>query len=374
MKYPVHVLCVMSTLDRGGAESMVMTLFRHMDHDKVTFDFVKHTNQVGDFEDEIKELGGSIYTAPRYRINNHFSYIKWWKNFLNIHPEYVLIHGHFFSISAVYFMVAQSKDRITIAHSHSTETINNRKEKPLLHWVVNQYIKRIEKYTDYALACSYEAGNWLFKNKPFQVLNNAIDVEKFRFNEDIRNIVRNDLGFTNELVLGTVANLSDVKNPMGLIDIFVAVKKKNLNAKLLWIGEGNERGSIEKRIHQDGLEKDVILLGRREDVPSLLQGFDAFLLPSFSEGLPVSLIEAQGAGLQCFISDRVTKEVDITGLCTFLPINKPDNWAEQWADAIVGNLTQRIDMSAQIAEKGYDIHFTAEWLEDFYLDIYKQLC
>ena len=131
MKYPVHVLCVMSTLDRGGAESMVMSLFRKIDKEKVLFDFVKHTNQIGAYEDEIKELGGKIYIAPRYKIINHLAYRRWWREFLELHPEYKLIHGHFFTISAVYFKVAQSLSRITIGHSHSTENIKNKKEKPV---------------------------------------------------------------------------------------------------------------------------------------------------------------------------------------------------------------------------------------------------
>ena len=367
MKYPIRVLCVMSTLDRGGAESMVMSLFRRMDKDKIMFDFVKHTNQIGAYEKEIKELGGKIYIAPRYRIINHLTYRRWWKEFLIVHSEYRLIHGHFFTISAVYFKVAQSLSRITIAHSHSTETIKNRKEKPVLHWIVKQYTSRIEKYADYALACSDEAGKWLFKKKPFKVLHNAVDAGELRYREKIRYSYRNNLGLTNELILGTVANLSDVKNPMGLIDIFLAVKKSYPNTKLLWIGEGNERESIEHRIHNERLEDDIILLGRRDDVPFLLQAMDCFLLPSFNEGLPVSLIEAQAAGLPCFISDRVTKEADITGLCKFLPIDKPDEWAK----AIQYSSHTNRDTYDKILKAGYEIDTTAKWLENYYLSLFN---
>lgn len=365
MKYPVHVLCVMSTLDRGGAESMVMSLFRKIDKNKVLFDFVKHTIQIGAYEDEIKELGGKIYIAPRYKIINHFVYRRWWREFLELHPEYKLIHGHFFTISAVYFKVAQSMSRITIGHSHSTETIKNRKEKPVLHWVVKQYLNCIEKYTDYALACSDVSGKWLFKKRPFIVLHNAVDAKAFRFREDLRDLYRSEFGVVNEMVLGTVANLSAVKNPMGLIDIFLAVKKNKPDAKLLWVGEGTEREAIENRIHTEGIADDIILLGRREDVPMLLQAMDYFLLPSFNEGLPVSVIEAQAAGLPCFISDRVTKEVDITGLCHFFPIDKPDKWAK----AILECPAASRDTYDRIIKAGYDIVTTAKWLEDFYIDI-----
>lgn len=368
MKYPIHVLCVMSTLDKGGAESMVMSLFRRMDKEKIIFDFVKHTNQIGAFENEIKELGGKIYIAPRYKVINHLAYKRWWRTFLSVHPEYRLIHGHFFTISAVYFKIAQSMSRITIAHSHSTETIKNRKEKPVLHWVVKQYLNRIEKYTDYALACSDEAGKWLFKETPFKVLHNAVDAEVFRYKDELRSSYRDKLGLANKLVLGTVANLSKVKNPMGLIDIFLAVKKTETDAKLLWVGEGNERESIENCIHNKGLADDIILLGYRDDVSHLLQAMDYFLLPSFSEGLPVSVIEAQAAGLPCLISDSVTKEADITGLCKFLPIDKPFEWVK----AIQYCPHTSRDTYDQIIKAGYDIDSTAKWLEAFYMNVFNR--
>ena len=166
------------------------------------------------------------------------------------------------------------------------------------------------------------------------------------------------------MVLGTVANLSDVKNPMGLIDIFLAVKKNKPNAKLLWVGEGSEREAIENRIQTEGLADDIILLGRREDVPMLLQSMDYFLLPSLYEGLPVSVIEAQAAGLPCFISDRVTKEVNITGLCQFFPIDKPDKWAK----AILECPAFSRDTYDRIIKAGYDIITTVKWLEDFYMN------
>ena len=195
----------------------------------------------------------------------------------------------------------------------------------------------------------------------------------FRYNPETRRILRKKLGLSDNLVVGTIANYSVVKNPMGLIDIFLAVKKKNPKVKLLWVGEGSMRAEIENRLIKEGVSKDVSLLGSRYDVPSLLQTIDAFLLPSFNEGVPVSVIEAQAAGLPCFISDSVTRGVDITGLCHFLPIVKPNNWAELWADTILADRTKREDRSSQICEAGYDIQSTSKWLSDFYLTIAEQV-
>ena len=370
MHHPIHVLCVMSTLDRGGSESMVMNLFRYIDRTKIMFDFVKHTSKTGAYEEEILNLGGRIFEAPRYNLYNHIQYVSWWKRFLLQHPEYLIIHGHFFTISGVYFAVAKSCGRITVGHSHSTETVSDWKRRPVHHIVSNYYVSQIEKYSDYALACSNKAGNWLFKNKKFVVLNNAIDCERFRFNENKRNEYRRMFDLGDEIVVGTVANISNVKNPMGLLDIFIALKALKPKSKLIWVGGGDGKAEVENRIKKENIEELVIMLGRRDDVADILQAMDAFLLPSYNEGLPVSVIEAQGAGLPCYISNRVTNEVDITGLCHFLPIEQPDNWAEKWAKIILNDRTCRKDMSALIRESGYDIQTTSKWLEDFYLSIY----
>ncbi len=364
MSSPIRVLCVFSTLDRGGAESMCINIYRHIDRAKVQFDFVKHTTKKCAFDDEIRDLGGRIYIAPRFKGYNILSYKLWWKNHFAAHQEHQVIHGHFFTISAVYFAFAKQEKRITVGHIHASQS--NSRLKKILE-------KRISKYTDYPIACSEEAGRWIYGDRPFIVLHNALDTTAFRFSPEIRKVVRNSLGLRDNLTLGTTANFSNVKNPMGLIDIFLAVKKKKPNVKLLWAGDGGMRAKIENRLIKEGITKDVYLLGSRDDIPSLLQAIDVFLLPSFREGLPVSVVEAQAAGLPCFISNHVTKDVDLTGLCHFLPIGQPVNWTELWANAILADKTKREDKSAAICEAGYDIQSTSKWLSDFYLNIVENI-
>ena len=360
IKQPIRVLCVFSTLDHGGAESMCMNLYRHIDRSKIQFDFVKHTPEKCAFDDEIQNLGGRIYIAPRLNICNVLSYRLWWKNHFANHPEHLIVHGHFFSISAVYFAFAKQANRITVGHIHASQS--DSKLKTLLE-------KRISKYTNYPIACSEEAGRWIYGDRSFTVLHNALDVMMFKYNPENRRIVRNNLELSDNFTLGTTANFSNVKNPMGLIDIFLAVKKKNQKVKLLWAGDGGMRAEIENRLIEEGITEDVYLLGSRDDISSLLQAIDVFLLPSFNEGLPVSAIEAQAAGLPCFISNNVTREVDITGLCHFLPIVQPSNWAEVWAHTILADRTKREDKSDKIREAGYDIQSTSNWLSSFYLNI-----
>ena len=362
---PIRVLCVVSTLDRGGAESMVMSLFRHIDRDLVTFDFVKHTDSIGAFEKEIGALGGRIYSAPRYRVYNHYQYTRWWLMFLKEHEEYQIIHGHYFTISSVYFSAAHKCNRITIGHSHTSNGFTAHMTRPIADRVANILILSIEKNSDYCMACSYEAGKWLFPNKEFIVLKNAIDVEKFSFNQEIANEVRKELCLDNSFVVGNVGRFSNAKNPLGTIEIFYNVHKKLNNSKLLWAGDGPLRDEVCKLIKEYGIQDCIILTGVRSDVERLMQAMDVFIMPSFFEGLPVSAIEAQSIGIPCYISDAVTREVDVTGLCHFLP--KDDS--STWTNHIVEDRHFRKDTRNDLKRAGYDIRTSAKWLQDFYIGL-----
>lgn len=359
---PIRILCVFSCLDRGGAETMCMELYRHIDRNRVQFDFVKHLSYKGMYEDEIRELGGRIYTAPKYKGYNILQYRRWWKNHLKAHPEHKIIHGHYFNLSAIYFKICKKFGRITVAHPNAVKS-DGFKEN------FKRFICRennMEKYSDYCFACSPRAGEWLIKVKPFTVLKNAIDINKFTYSEDIRQEVRAEFGFPlGCLVIGAVGRFSYEKNPHGILDIFKSVLSKTPDAKLLWIGAGKLHSEIEQRIHKEDLDKSVILTGARSDVEKMMQAMDVFIFPSFSEGLGIVAIEAQAAGLPCLCSDAVPQEAAVTDLCKFLPLDDHELWAQEILSANV----ERRDTSEQIRKAGYDIHVTSEWLQNFYCNI-----
>lgn len=360
-KQPIRILCVFSRLDCGGAETMCMNLYRQIDRSKVQFDFIKHTPSTGAFEEEILALGGWIYAAPRFKIFNYVSYRNWWKKHLLSHPEHQIVHGHFFTISPVYFSVARQFGRITIGHCHATD----QQETDFKTKIKKRIERHTEEYSDYCFACSQDAGKWLFPHKEFTVLNNAVDTEKFQYDPAVRAEVRKELGLHDCFIVGIVGSLSEVKNPFGTMEIFKAVRSKMPDAKLLWVGGGGLEQAIKDKLKAEELTDAVIMTGVRSDVDRLMQAMDVFILPSISEGLPVVLVEAQAAGLHCFCSEAVTKEADITGLCRFLPLGQPDLWAEQILSA---DLTRQ-DTCEAIREAGYDIHTTAQWLQDFYLNL-----
>ena len=367
---PIRILCVVSTLDRGGAESMVMSLYRNIDRTQIQFDFVKHTTSRGAFEDEIESLGGRIFASPRYKIYNHIQYIYWWNCFFNLHPEYKIIHGHFFTISSIYLHIAQKKGLYTIGHSHCTQEDNNVSLLKKIKTLIENYffINKIENYADFCFACSQEAGKWIFKNKPFWVLNNAIDSRKFIYNQEIRQQVRKELGIEDDiLILGTVGRVMHQKNPEGIVKIFDEVHKRNSKSKLIWVGNGPLLGNIKEQLNNLQLLSDVIFTGIRKDVNRILQAMDVFIFPSYYEGLGVVTIEAQAAGLPTFCSEAVPREAGITECCHFLPLG---NYGK-WADMILETHFIRRDMYNEIINAGYDVHETAKYLQEFYLRNWK---
>ena len=357
MKEIVRILCVFSTLDRGGAETMCMNLYRHINREEIQFDFIKHTHKIGAYEDEIKEMGGRIYEAPRYKLYNHIKYCRWWKNYLRKHPEYKIIHGHFFTISAIYFKIAKKYGRITVGHSHCTEPDKNSFKSFLLSYLC----KKMDKFSDVRLACSQEAGKWIYK-KDFIVLNNAIETKQFLYNAKEREKVRSAFDLKNRYVIGTIGRIMYQKNPLGIVEIFKATHTQRPDALLMWIGDGPMRKVAENKVKEYGLEHFVLFLGVRADVPSLLQAMDAFILPSFYEGLPVVAIEAQAAGLPCYISDKISSEVKITEMCRLISLDRIGDWVKN----LCKRQPDRTNQADEIIKAGYDIQDTALWLSDFY--------
>ncbi|MBO6193568.1 MAG: glycosyltransferase [Clostridiales bacterium] len=339
-----------------------MNLYRNIDRNKVQFDFVKHTHEKGAFEDEIVNLGGIIYEAPRYKIYNYCQYRSWWINHFKNHPEHKIVHGHFFTISSVYFRFAHEMSRITIGHSHSTSHVDYSVKNTMKYMLV----KRVEQYSDYCFACSENAGKWVFPHKEFFVLNNAIDSDLFKYNEETRRRIRREFGVSERYVVGHIGNFSPPKNHRFIIEIFNEIRKKDNNALLILIGDRELRARIEQLVYDYDLDDSVIFAGVRDDIPTVIQSFDVFLFPSLYEGLGIVAVEAQASGLHTICSNVIPREVELTDLVDFVSLDKS---AEEWADIVLkyNNGYKREDVTEEIVKAGYDIHDTAQQLQEFYI-------
>lgn len=367
---PIRVLHVLGKLNRGGAESMIMSIYRNIDRNRVQFDFVKHTETVGVFEEEIKSLGGQIYYIPRYTGHNHMKYIKKWRELFKERKTDWIVHGHLRSTATLYLKIAKKNELITIAHSHSTSNGSG-----ISAMVKNLLQLSIKDNADYNFAASKESGKWLFgeeitEKENFIVFKNAVETDKFLFNNDVRNIKRKELSLEGKTVIGHVGNFSKVKNHDFLVDIYKEYLKLNHNSVMILIGEGSEKEKIKLKVHNYNLDNKILFLGSRLDVHDLLQAMDLFLFPSFYEGFPVSLVEAQTSGIKCVISDSITDEIKITSLIESISLEQsPKFWAEQINKYSVGY--ERKDMSEQIKKAGYDVETMAKWLEEFYFKKYS---
>lgn len=361
----VNVLHVIGSMNCGGAEMMLMNLYHNIDRRKVQFDFVEHTDEKALYDDEIEKMGGKIYHCPRFTGKNYLEYRQWWDVFFKDYgKQYNIVHGHIGSSAAIYLKCAKDNGKFTIAHSHNTKGTWSFKE--IAYRLLS---RRVTGVADAFFACSKAAGRDRFgRNIAFLVLNNAIDTEKYLFSEQIREEARRELGIKSEFVVGHVGRFNYQKNHEFLIDIFEElIRKGNNNIKLLLVGDGEEKEYIKNKVKRLNLLEKVIFVGIRSDVERLLQAMDIFVFPSLFEGLPVSVVEAQAAGLLCVISNRVPAECIITkDLVTTRDLTES---ATSWAQHIMDKSDYiRRNTYDEIKDHGFDIAETVRWLEEFYIE------
>lgn len=369
---PIRVLQILGGLFHGGAEAMIMSLYRHMDTSKVQFDFLVHTDQEGVYDKEIIDCGGKIHHAPEYHGYNHFAYKAWWQSFLKEHPEYHILHFHIRGTAAIVIPIAKRMGRITIAHSHSTG--NGKSIKATLKNVLQHSLKN---QADYLFACSEPAAIWLFGKKVLRADNfflwkNAIEANKFSFNQDIRQKMRTSFDYDDGFVIGHVGRFIPAKNHMFLLDVFSEIYKQNPKARLLLIGDGELRFSIEQKIQSMHLDDVITLAGARSDVQDCLQAMDVFLFPSLFEGLGIVAIEAQASGLPCIVSDSIPQEVKMSELLTFVSLKESIAY---WAQLVLSHYekVRKAGKIELIKKAGYDIMESAQSLETFYLNPKKRI-
>ncbi|NWQ39145.1 glycosyltransferase family 1 protein [Bacillus sp. EB106-08-02-XG196] len=365
MSKPIRVLHVVVNMNRGGAETLVMNLYRNIDRTKVQFDFL--TCKEGIFDSEIKELGGTIHRIPYVSEVGHFGYLKSLNNFFSTNNEYTIVHSHLNRMSGFVLRAAKRAGiRYCITHSHNTGGEGGLLAKGY-KWYSGLFIP---SNSDYTLACSQAAAKWLFgrKSNDARLLNNGIEPEMFSYSPDIRMRKRKELGISDQIVIGHVGRFTKQKNHMFLIEVFAEFVKRKPESTLLLCGDGVLRKDIERKVYELNLQKEVKFLGVRSDINQLLQAFDLFLFPSLHEGLPVTLIEAQAAGIPCLISDEITNEVDMgLDLLKFLELTSVDSWVAELENFSMEQRERNTSKLKMLRDKGYDIKNTASWLEDFYI-------
>ena len=367
MTEPIRILHVFGKTNLGGAESRTMDLYRHINRDKVQFDFLVHTDENCFFDHEIQELGGRIYRVPRFKLYNIFSYRKAIKTFFKKHHEFKAVQGHMTSTASIYLPIAKKAGiPITIAHARSAGVDQGIKGSVtrLLRW-------NLWKKADYLFTCSEIAAISVYGEKAANELAifipNAIDAEKFAFNEEIRRNLRNELSIEDKFVIGHVGRFHYAKNHEYMIDVFQSLSETRINGQepvLLLVGEGDGMQDIKDQVKKLNLQEKVLFLGNHADIWNYYQVFDYFVFPSRFEGLPGTVVEAQASGLRTVMSDTLTKEAVFSDLVHALPITaKPHVWADY---IIQTSLYNRENTCQLVKDSGFDVNAQAQKMIEFY--------
>lgn len=363
----VKVLHVIGSLQVGGAGTVVMNYFRYINREKFTCDYLVFGNEIGEYEEEVYNLGGKVIRIPMPSDN----YRQFRKNCIEIFKDgnYEIVHSHTLLNSGLVMQAARKAGiKVRVCHSHN---IRNRPKENFVTLLYAQYMKLlIKKNSTHFLACARDAGRYLFGELPFDkdgiVINNGIETLNFIFNLELRNEVRNNLQLNGKFVVGNIGRLVEQKNQGQLLEIFKCILDKEPNAILLIAGDGLLKKRLTEKSKMLHIDHAVRFLGTRNDINHLLQAMDVFVFPSLFEGLGIVLIEAQAAGLRCYASDIIPKEAKVSDLVDFISLNEP---AENWAKLILDNRDnyERKNMQRQILEAGYDIRGEVKKLENIYI-------
>ena len=367
---PIRVLHILHSMNRGGAENAIMNYYRHIDREKVQFDFLLTEPSKCQFEDEILSLGGRVFRVPRLTIRNPFPYLVGVWRFYKSHPEYKIVHSHTSSKSFFPLLIAKLIGiPVRICHSHNTKS-----EAGLGGFFRNCLKFPLKRVATHFCACGVEAAIWLYGKKYFNngrvlIVPNVIEAELFSFSKERRYEIRNLLGIPEStVVLGCTARFSFQKNHRFLLCVFNEFNKLVRDSVLLLLGGGELRFEIENQVQELGLSDRVHFVGTVPNVSDYVQAMDFFILPSINEGIPLSLIEAQVSGLRCFVSEGVPRESDKTGLVSFLPLEKGVSF---WTSRILNEISyQRRSHIDDITIAGYNAAISALRLQEFYISLY----
>lgn len=367
----INVLQIGMTRNHGGLETYLLQQWRHLDSSKIHYDFVNITGEYPIVaEDEIRQSGSKIYSVCSRHINPIQHYYQWFRLLKNYGNKYhaVVLNTNTLEYVFPLFLAKLFRIPVRVIHSHNAGFGHAIGFKRKLLIFLNRIMMRWSA-TDY-FACSTKAGQWMFgRNQKFSVIKNAIDIKEIEYNPERRRELRKKWGLENNFVVGHIGAFNYQKNHEFLLDIFEKIYQNNSSATLLLIGGAVDDDSFLKKAQEKvkirHLENVVHFLGVRNDVPDLLQIMDCFILPSHFEGLPLVGIEAQAAGLPCFFSDTITREVGLTELAHFISL---EDSSEDWAKIITAaNTMNREAAAGKVMSAGYDIESVAQKVQNFYL-------
>ncbi|MDU3276656.1 MAG: glycosyltransferase [Veillonella sp.] len=372
----LRVLQVGMTRNLGGIETYLIEQFRHLDKTKIDYDFVNITGEYSIcYEDEILASGSKIFKVVSRHKNPLLHYWQWFNILLQNKGVYDVIVLNTNSLEYVFPLVLGKIFGIPVRVIHSHNSGFENKQGLARRLLVGMNKKLLAWSANLRFACSQFAGQWMFKDNPYHVIYNAIDIHKYDADLIVREETRNALGLHTELTLLHVGRFSYQKNHSFLLDIFKEVYAIQPNSVLLLVGDTTEESEllteVKRKIKEYGLANAVRLLGRRDDVNKIMQAADVLVMPSFFEGLTVVGIEAQASDLPLLLSDTVTKELGLLPSTQFISLEAgPTAWAKAIVNSKQHNRQSRYE---ELKIAGYDIGNETDRVEKLLIDAYHEL-
>ena len=379
----IVVLQVIGEMVMGGAESRIMDLLRHLDPEKIHYDFLVFNPEEQHYDKEIEERGSHVYRLqPRFKIYNYIGFCKALNAFFAAHPEIDIVQGHMTSTAAIYLPIAKKHGvKCTIAHARSAGV------DPGLKGQLTKWLRRdLYKKTDVCFACSPEAAVSVFGRQKYEkgevrILPNAIDLAEYRPSEKTETLVaavKEKYHLQDAFVVGHVGRFHYAKNHEFLLEVFRELLIQRKDARLLLVGDGDTLPAVKEKASQLGISDQVVFAGMQKDTAAYYHAMDLMVFPSHYEGLPGTVVEAQAAGVPVLMSDSVTKQVAVTSLVECMSLhNEPAEWAAEALELYarlqekLGIETFRKECYDTLCEKGFDVTAQARQLEQIYAQMLK---
>lgn len=366
----IRVAMVIGKMDSGGKKNLVMEYYRHINRDKVQFDFICDSDSQAIPDREIESMGGRVYRIPPYQ--NILTNMREMKR-ICIENKYPIMHAWNSTMNLFPMKVAKSVGiPIRISESLSMAHESDWKTK------IKKILRPMSKlYATHYLSCGEDCGRWQFGDELFDagkvdVFKTVINTQFNDYSPELRKKTRKDFGWEDKMVVGHIGRFTPQKNSVHLIEIFAAVAKKEPNAILCLIGDGKLKADMIAKIKEHGIESHVNYLGRREDIQQFYNAMDCFLLPSLYEGLPVVGLEAECCGLPVFFSTEVTLEANACELGHFIPLSASEGeWADEMLKAMRENMPVRRSHAKEVSEAGFDSSSEALRLQQYYFSALK---
>lgn len=363
---PIRVVHIVKSMNQGGAETMIMNLYRNIDRTKIQFDFICMDEKKGKYDDEIRQLNGNIYTVSSPDLGRM-------KNLMAIYrilkkQKFKAIHTHVSFYSGFVNLVALLAGiPIRVVHSHTT---NDLRKQSIMRKMYSAFSRFLIKITsNVKLSCGELAGKYLYKNSHYQIFNNGVDLDKFMniSQEEIENLKKEFLIKQDDFVIGHVGRFEPVKNHMFFISLAKQLLKEGKKFKIALVGSGSKYEEIKELVQKEQLENYILLPGARDDIPVWMNIFDIFVFPSLYEGFPLVVVEALAGKNKCYLSDKISKETNIIDdMVEFFSLEEPMNKVTQQILKVTSNIEKDV-IKEELIKKGYSIKDSVDTITNIYL-------